>query len=35
MNLPDLKKYNRNQMIHQINNLWNKPTIDDIDVCMI
>lgn len=30
-----LKKYNRNQMIHQINNLWNKPTIDDIDACMI
>ena len=30
-----LKKYNRNQMIHQINNLWNKPSIDDIDACMI
>ena len=30
-----LKKYNRNQIIHQINNLWNKPTIDDIDACMI
>ena len=30
-----LKKYNRNQMIHHINNLWNKPSIDDIDACMI
>jgi hypothetical protein len=30
-----LKKYNRNQLIHQINNLWNKPSIDDIDACMI